>query len=206
MPDACRFCLSEENGLANPLLSPCRCAGTIKFVHRECLTQWRNTTAYDFFKINCQLCHTPYVLPRRWLIEHMPFRDNLWVYVLSQPFFVIIFVHYLHIFILSQFFKKESAIILNDNLSISIFDFLLLNASVVYAAYYTYLIKKVINKQLYFFYNAFDLLRWATGGAICLYLTQFTIFPFGALYLYLISCYYEIHIKALHTININGAL
>ncbi|CDW87477.1 fha domain [Stylonychia lemnae] len=33
----CRICLSEENDLENPLFSPCKCKGTMKFIHLQCL-------------------------------------------------------------------------------------------------------------------------------------------------------------------------
>jgi len=35
----CRICLSEEgdDAVANPLFSPCKCAGTMKYIHLNCL-------------------------------------------------------------------------------------------------------------------------------------------------------------------------
>jgi len=33
----CRICLSEENEALNPLFSPCKCSGTMKFIHLNCL-------------------------------------------------------------------------------------------------------------------------------------------------------------------------
>ena len=36
----CRICLEEEDNL-ELLISPCRCSGTSKYVHRECLRKWR---------------------------------------------------------------------------------------------------------------------------------------------------------------------
>ena len=35
----CRICLSEEE--PESLIAPCLCAGTSKWVHRECLDEWR---------------------------------------------------------------------------------------------------------------------------------------------------------------------
>lgn len=33
----CRICLSKMASLANPLVSPCKCSGTMKFLHLKCL-------------------------------------------------------------------------------------------------------------------------------------------------------------------------
>jgi hypothetical protein len=37
----CRICLSEDNSdQEDPLISPCKCSGTMKFIHLKCLTEW----------------------------------------------------------------------------------------------------------------------------------------------------------------------
>jgi hypothetical protein len=33
----CRICLSEDYENINPLFSPCKCSGTMKYVHLGCL-------------------------------------------------------------------------------------------------------------------------------------------------------------------------
>jgi hypothetical protein len=62
----CRVCLSESR-LDNPLIYPCKCKGTMKHIHLECLRKWlnskivkkviANTTIYIFNKFKCELCH-----------------------------------------------------------------------------------------------------------------------------------------------------
>lgn len=37
--DTCRICLEEDD--VHNLIAPCLCAGTCKFVHRQCLDRWR---------------------------------------------------------------------------------------------------------------------------------------------------------------------
>ena len=34
----CRICRSEDDG--RPLFYPCKCRGSIKYVHAECLESW----------------------------------------------------------------------------------------------------------------------------------------------------------------------
>lgn len=64
----CRICRSEENTLNNPLVSLCKCSGSIKFVHAECMKAWykskttigrtTNTTSYVIKGLECELCKT----------------------------------------------------------------------------------------------------------------------------------------------------
>jgi hypothetical protein len=36
----CRICLCEDNEMTNPLINPCKCSGTMKYIHLQCLKQW----------------------------------------------------------------------------------------------------------------------------------------------------------------------
>ena len=50
--DICKICHcgSEESG--TPLITPCLCAGSIKFVHQECLMKWMKSSTSK----TCELC------------------------------------------------------------------------------------------------------------------------------------------------------
>ena len=37
----CRICFATENTSNNPLITPCDCKGTLKYVHKNCLQHWR---------------------------------------------------------------------------------------------------------------------------------------------------------------------
>lgn len=62
----CRICCSEENTEGNPLVSLCRCSGSIKFMHVSCIRMWyksktkvtrgKNTTSYSTKGFECELC------------------------------------------------------------------------------------------------------------------------------------------------------
>ena len=54
-PDTCRICRSEGNS-AEPLFHPCKCSGSIKFVHQDCLMEWLTHSN----KKHCELCKTPF--------------------------------------------------------------------------------------------------------------------------------------------------
>lgn len=52
--DICRICHCEAD-IGNPLLSPCYCSGSLKYVHQTCLQQWlaaSDTRACELCKFN----------------------------------------------------------------------------------------------------------------------------------------------------------
>ncbi|KXL42664.1 hypothetical protein M433DRAFT_70753 [Acidomyces richmondensis BFW] len=53
--DTCRICRSEATD-DDPLFYPCKCSGSIKYVHQDCLIQWLNHSS----KKHCELCKTPF--------------------------------------------------------------------------------------------------------------------------------------------------
>ncbi|KAF5296825.1 hypothetical protein FQA39_LY12343 [Lamprigera yunnana] len=55
--DICRICHCEAD-IGNPLLSPCYCSGSLKYVHQSCLQQW--LAASD--TRSCELCKFNFIL------------------------------------------------------------------------------------------------------------------------------------------------
>ena len=59
---SCRICFSgSENG---QLVSPCLCSGSMRFVHVECLTQWRQMSANPLSFVQCENCLYKYSFRR----------------------------------------------------------------------------------------------------------------------------------------------
>ncbi|KAL8970243.1 MAG: hypothetical protein Q9183_001611, partial [Haloplaca sp. 2 TL-2023] len=54
-PDTCRICRSEGS-IEETLFYPCKCSGSIKFVHQNCLMEWLSHSQ----KKHCELCKTPF--------------------------------------------------------------------------------------------------------------------------------------------------
>ncbi|AYV83265.1 MAG: hypothetical protein Hyperionvirus5_71 [Hyperionvirus sp.] len=56
-PSECRICHDAEN--QSDMITPCKCAGSMKYIHRACLEKWRatNLTAYK----KCNECQTVYI-------------------------------------------------------------------------------------------------------------------------------------------------
>lgn len=67
----CRICLNESEDAQNPLLSPCLCSGSLKFIHFKCLQTWTQSRlnldkmngiiSIEWNGLTCELCksHLP---------------------------------------------------------------------------------------------------------------------------------------------------
>ena len=66
----CRICLYDDSDSLNPLISPCKCAGSMRYIHLNCLQQWltsrmvsRNTencVTYSWKSIDCEICKSSF--------------------------------------------------------------------------------------------------------------------------------------------------
>lgn len=75
----CRICRGEETP-EEPLFHPCKCSGSIKFVHEECLLGWVDHTNR---KTMCDVCGTEYSINKvydREMPSKLPFQDYLAYY------------------------------------------------------------------------------------------------------------------------------
>lgn len=54
-PDTCRICRGEGTD-EEQLFYPCKCSGSIKFVHQACLVEWLSHSQKKY----CELCKTPF--------------------------------------------------------------------------------------------------------------------------------------------------
>ncbi|KAF2748110.1 hypothetical protein M011DRAFT_467159 [Sporormia fimetaria CBS 119925] len=53
--DTCRICRGEGTA-EEPLFYPCKCSGSIRFVHQDCLMEWLSHSQKKY----CELCKTPF--------------------------------------------------------------------------------------------------------------------------------------------------
>ena len=69
----CRVCL-EGYKPKNKLITPCKCNGSIKFVHRKCLLKWIKFRVGDIkTKYKCEICNTKFNINRK-EITGIPFK------------------------------------------------------------------------------------------------------------------------------------
>ena len=98
--EACRFCF-EGPEADNPLINPCKCIGSMKYVHVRCIKTWRrNTTNHEWIH-KCQLCLEDYEVFLRWAKEDEP-RQVAFLNFLTQRHVVVsIMLYYFHLTFLS---------------------------------------------------------------------------------------------------------
>ncbi|OMJ83773.1 hypothetical protein SteCoe_15252 [Stentor coeruleus] len=68
----CRICFNEDNTNENPLIAPCHCTGTMKFIHLACLQTWINSkiskttsgesVSYNWKNMDCEICQQQFPL------------------------------------------------------------------------------------------------------------------------------------------------
>jgi hypothetical protein len=61
----CRVCWGSDEG-GNPLIQPCQCKGSLAYIHRRCLQQWRQVCRENGRRRKaalCDICGAPLVLP-----------------------------------------------------------------------------------------------------------------------------------------------
>lgn len=214
MAAICRFCLHDKSTKSNPFLSPCACTGSGKYVHKVCLETWQQITHYADNKIRCQLCLQNYILPRKWPLEILPLHNFVWAYLLSNNLLVTAIIHYAHflslIYIYPIFVVYQGpttiTFILHSKIGLITFYVSLFFITVIYGTYYYKLCCKIINYDLYISYSYKQYLITIFALGICLFYVQFTIFPFGGMYIYLLCYFNKIHIQTLELININGII
>lgn len=58
--DLCRICQMGEESSSNPLIQPCRCTGSLQFVHQDCIKRWLRSKISSGTNLEgittCELC------------------------------------------------------------------------------------------------------------------------------------------------------
>ncbi|WFD20434.1 RING-type E3 ubiquitin transferase [Malassezia caprae] len=73
---ACRICRMEEEPDA-PLYHPCKCTGSIRYCHQECLVQWLQHSQKKY----CELCQYPFVFHKRYTRDMPQGVLPVWLYL-----------------------------------------------------------------------------------------------------------------------------
>ena len=56
--ESCRICLEDD--CINNMIHPCKCTGSSKYVHKNCLNEWRNITSNRDNQYKCEICNHIY--------------------------------------------------------------------------------------------------------------------------------------------------
>jgi hypothetical protein len=84
--NSCRICLDNENLFSNPLISPCLCKGSMKYIHRECLNSWRKSNNKAYYM--CDICKYEYKFMRTTIANIL--RNELVIHIITLFTFIII--------------------------------------------------------------------------------------------------------------------
>ena len=95
----CRICYLEDDTIENPLIQPCICSGSMKFIHLDCLKHWlqtsifvkiesnKDSTLYLFKTPECELCKTKftdYIRHKGKLYEILDFKNDFTNYLIIE--------------------------------------------------------------------------------------------------------------------------
>ena len=95
----CRICYEEKDDNNNPLVQPCNCHGTLKYIHLKCLKQWLKTNTYILYEnsefsktykykeAECELCKSKlpdYVRHKGKLYEINDFGNDFKNYIIFE--------------------------------------------------------------------------------------------------------------------------
>jgi len=83
---SCRICLEEDNTFSNPFISPCKCKGSMKYIHRNCLQNWRMANNTAFYE--CDICKYKYQFVRSTIATIL--RNELIILLITMITFIII--------------------------------------------------------------------------------------------------------------------
>lgn len=90
----CKICFeTAETKASGKLISPCKCTGTVRFIHEECLKTWQVSQKKDIRHAECELCHCRYVMNFRMGLRCYPRQaidDGLLSFISSLCLFVLI--------------------------------------------------------------------------------------------------------------------
>ena len=97
----CRICYDSTSNIKNPLINPCKCKGSMKYIHYNCLLNWMKSKikipndkynkneyiAYDKSLLKCELCKNnfPYYIKyKNNLYNIIPYQSQFNEYLLFE--------------------------------------------------------------------------------------------------------------------------
>ena len=88
--NTCRICYNNEESIENPLINPCKCSGSMEYIHYKCLRNWLFskidnkdsdiTISYNLSKFQCELCKENFP-------DYIKYNNKLYNLFLYEPKF-----------------------------------------------------------------------------------------------------------------------
>jgi len=102
----CRFCFEPNTDQRNPLISPCPCKGSAKYIHRACLYRWIFTDLDDI-KLKCSICKIPLLEAFLPALEIVPKKGSLVDFLLGSSLGILFAIHYALLFLLTTPYRSD---------------------------------------------------------------------------------------------------
>lgn len=105
----CRICYALEDPVSNicDLISPCKCKGSMRYVHRSCLKVWRYKSKRFAEMKRCEYCLSSYTIEDE-ILPHKTFTRSITLLILISFFLII---HYTINLFLEIFFVLRGGIV-----------------------------------------------------------------------------------------------
>ena len=222
----CRFCLGPKETKKNPFIRPCLCSGSVAHVHKLCFDKWRRMATLPEHKRRCQLCLSEFTMIRKWPSETIPRVEEKGVWcLLSRPFAcnTIVFVTHYAIsieYLLTPVKRQEvgrEVIVYELSQPQGLYCFLILLGILTsaYAVFYRNNIASIKNKLRYMAYWLRGDITHYTDVSPRMYMIYmltslaamwYGTFIFGAVFIFLLPNWIEVHKGVLHAINDDGEM
>lgn len=197
---ACRICLAQRDSKSNPLLSPCDCRGSVRYIHLHCLNHWRYI---DMGKNGerCELCNAEYTIREIPIQEVIPRKDTPTAYILRYPIVLSVGIHYGVIFIMTFRYPPSHVWMPNCDYIIwqdaFMFSYLCL-LSTQFKVRQPGLYRRIADKQ-----KAFALFSL---HILCMWLLHEEYLVFGPVANALLGFYWKLHMDTLQDMNAHRAI
>ena len=122
---SCRICLQEGdfNG-ENPLINPCNCTGSVKYIHLKCLRKWltskiiinhsydNSVTSYSYKQFECELC-------KEQIPERIKYNDEIISLIemenLKQPYIIFENIYHNNVNYIGNYFDHQHIFVVQLN-------------------------------------------------------------------------------------------
>ena len=120
----CRICLSEGEFFGeNPLINPCNCTGSVRFIHINCLKKWltskvlikssseENVHIYSFKAFECELCKS--IIPERLIFNNKIISLIEFNKIFTPPFLICESIYQYNILNCSNYSEYQTIFIIS---------------------------------------------------------------------------------------------
>eukprot|EP01033_Poteriospumella_lacustris_P008409 gene8409-6071_t len=116
---SCRICQAKQSEMPDlKMLRPCKCNGTLEWVHLDCLNQWRATSPLAY--TTCSVCQCPYRVRKSKLTEWIMHPTVLLIVAIVLTVTITFLVGIGTTLLLDRWFPQYSSTVITDYLGLHI--------------------------------------------------------------------------------------